>query len=138
MLATCLLWELASVISRRGTSRWFTNTCGRFRDRTKEKTMTVCIAALCEEPKALVVAAERMVRSTRCGSEAEFLKISRLHKDWWLMPAGDDVGPALSLYLLSALTHGHPHRTQTRPSATPRRTYFIAYAGCLTSASAGH
>jgi hypothetical protein len=33
------------------------------------------------------------------------------------------------LYLLSALTHGHPHRTQTRPSATPRRKYFIAYAG---------
>ena len=59
--------------------------------------MTVCIAALCEEPNVLVVAAERMVRSTRCGSEAEFLKISRLHKDWWLMPAGDDVGPAFDI-----------------------------------------
>jgi len=50
----------------------------------------------------VLVMADRMVRNTRCGCEAEFLKISRLHKDWWLMPAGDDVGPALSFicYLL--------------------------------------
>jgi hypothetical protein len=59
--------------------------------------MTVCIAALCEERKALVVAADRMVRSSRCGTEAEFHKISRLHKDWWLMLAGDDVGPAFDI-----------------------------------------
>jgi hypothetical protein len=45
----------------------------------------------------LVVAADRMVRSTRCGSEAEFHKISRLHKDWWLMLAGDDVDPAFDI-----------------------------------------
>ena len=46
----------------------------------------------------LVVAANRMVRSTiRCGSEAEFLTISKLHKDCWLMPAGDDVGPAFDI-----------------------------------------
>jgi excisionase family DNA binding protein len=59
--------------------------------------MTVCIAALCEERKALVVAADRMVRSARCRTEAEFHKISRLHKDWWLMLAGDDVGPAFDI-----------------------------------------
>ena len=59
--------------------------------------MTVCIAALCEERKALVLATDRMVRSTRFGTEAEFHKTWRLHKDWWLMLAGDDVAPAFDI-----------------------------------------
>jgi hypothetical protein len=42
--------------------------------------MTVCVAALCEERKAPVVAVGRMVRSNRCATEAEFHKISRLPK----------------------------------------------------------
>jgi len=58
--------------------------------------MTVCIAALCDNRKAIILAADKMVASHAIESEAEIHKVLRLHKDWRVMLAGD-IAPAFDI-----------------------------------------
>lgn len=87
---------------------------GKMRDRTKKiayasllsgqkqfvppwrRQMTVCIAALADNGKTLVLVADKMVGWDVIESElAE--KIRPLHKDWRLMFAGNDIGPTFDI-----------------------------------------
>jgi 20S proteasome alpha/beta subunit len=59
--------------------------------------MTVCIAALCDNRKAIILAADKMVGSHAIESEAEIHKVLHLHKDWRVMLAGNDISPAFEI-----------------------------------------
>ncbi len=59
--------------------------------------MTVCVAALCENGKALVMAADKMVGMTYVEGEPDITKMRPLHKDWWVLFAGDHVAPAFDI-----------------------------------------
>ena len=59
--------------------------------------MTVCIAALCDNRKAIILAADKMIGSHAIEAEAEIHKVLRLHKDWQVMLAGNDVAPAFAI-----------------------------------------
>jgi len=58
--------------------------------------MTVCIAALCDNRKAIILAADKMVGSHAIESEAEIHKVLRLNKDWRVMLAGE-IAPAFDI-----------------------------------------
>lgn len=59
--------------------------------------MTVCVAAMCDDRKAIVLAADKMVGFGAIESEADIHKIVRLHKDWWVMMAANDISPAFDI-----------------------------------------
>jgi len=59
--------------------------------------MTCCVAALCDSRKAIVLAADKMIGMGAIESEPNISKIFRLHKDWWVMVAGNDVSPAFDI-----------------------------------------
>lgn len=59
--------------------------------------MTVCVAMLCDEAKALVLVADKMIGIGYIETEPEIKKLLRLHKDWWVMFAGEDITPVLDV-----------------------------------------
>lgn len=60
--------------------------------------MTVCIATLCENRKAIVLAADRMVSTSAFSADdLATSKIRRLHKNWWAMIAANDLPPVFSV-----------------------------------------
>ena len=59
--------------------------------------MTVCVAALADHRKAIVLAADKMVGLGAIESEADIQKILALRKDWWVMLAADDISPAFDI-----------------------------------------
>ena len=64
---------------------------------TLEVSMTCCIAALCDNRKAIVLAADKMIGLGMIESEPDIRKIHRLSKDWWLMFAGNDISPVFDV-----------------------------------------
>jgi 20S proteasome alpha/beta subunit len=71
--------------------------------------MTVCVAALCERRRALVLVSDKMIGMGLVQTELKIEKVRRLCPDWWIMMAGDDVSLAFDVtdYAQSALT-GRP------------------------------
>jgi hypothetical protein len=61
--------------------------------------MTVCVAALCEKGKTLLLTADRMVGILGGVIEAEpgVSKICTLNKDWLALVAGNDCVPAFEI-----------------------------------------
>jgi 20S proteasome alpha/beta subunit len=59
--------------------------------------MTCCVASLCDDRKAIVFAADKMVGMGMIESEPNIKKILRVHRDWWVMLAGNDVSPAFDI-----------------------------------------
>jgi 20S proteasome alpha/beta subunit len=59
--------------------------------------MTVCVAALCENGKALVMAADKMVGMGYVEGEPDISKMRPLHRDWWVLFAGDDISPVFDI-----------------------------------------
>ena len=53
--------------------------------------MTVCVAAICENGKAVVLAADKMMGMGYVEGEPDISKMRPLHKDWWVLFAGDDI-----------------------------------------------
>jgi 20S proteasome alpha/beta subunit len=53
-----------------------------------EESMTLCIAALCEDRNTIVLAADKMIEQGFVEAELEIEKIARLHPDWWVMFSG--------------------------------------------------
>ncbi len=51
--------------------------------------MTVCVAALCDGGSTIVLVADKMIGMEFVETEPEIQKIIKLHKDWWMMFAGD-------------------------------------------------
>jgi 20S proteasome alpha/beta subunit len=59
--------------------------------------MTCCVAALCDERKAIVLAADKMIGFGMIESEPSISKIFKIHKDWWVLIAGNDIAPAFDI-----------------------------------------
>lgn len=59
--------------------------------------MTVCVAALCERRRALVLVSDKMVGMGLVQTELKIEKVRRLCPDWWIMIAGDDVSFAFDV-----------------------------------------
>jgi hypothetical protein len=59
--------------------------------------MTVCVAALCDNRKTLILAADKMVGVGYIESDLDIEKALRIHRDWWVMIAGNDVSPAFDI-----------------------------------------
>jgi 20S proteasome alpha/beta subunit len=59
--------------------------------------MTCCIAALCDERKAIILAADKMIGFEMIESEPSISKIFPIHKDWQVMLAGNDIAPAFDI-----------------------------------------
>ncbi len=60
--------------------------------------MTVCIAVLCDNRKAIVLVADKMIGlGTAIETQPEIKKILRLHKQWWIMFSGNDVSPVFDI-----------------------------------------
>ncbi len=59
--------------------------------------MTCCVAALCDDRMAIVMAADKMVGMAGMESEPDISKIFRLHKNWFVMLAGNGISPAFDV-----------------------------------------
>jgi len=59
--------------------------------------MTCCVAALCDDRKAVVLAADKMIGLGMIESEPSISKIFKIHRDWWVMLAGNDIAPAFDI-----------------------------------------
>ena len=59
--------------------------------------MTCCIAALCDNRKAIVLAADKMIGVGMIEAEPDIRKIYKLTDKWWLMFAGDDISPVFDI-----------------------------------------
>jgi hypothetical protein len=59
--------------------------------------MTVCLAALCEEGKAVVLVADKMVGKVYVEAELQISKLQLIHPHWFLMMSADDISPLFDL-----------------------------------------
>ena len=59
--------------------------------------MTVCIAALCDNRKSLLLVADRMIGLAIAEAELNIRKTMPLHPDWWVMIAGNGIAPAFDI-----------------------------------------
>lgn len=53
--------------------------------------MTTCVAALCEDSKAIILVSDKMLGMTFIESEPDICKAFQIHRDWWLLIAGDGI-----------------------------------------------
>ena len=59
--------------------------------------MTVCLATLCDEGRAIVLVADKMVGKVYIAAEMEITKLQVIHPWWFMMLAGDDISPLFDL-----------------------------------------
>ena len=59
--------------------------------------MTLCIAALADDRKTLIMAADRMVSVPFIESEPEISKIFPLNQNWWVMLAAESLAGAFPI-----------------------------------------
>ncbi len=59
--------------------------------------MTTCVAALCCDGKAIVLAADKMIGFGYVESEPDISKIRKIHKNWRVLVAGNGVEPAFAV-----------------------------------------
>ena len=52
--------------------------------------MTTCVAAICDNGDAIILVADKMIGTGYIESELDITKIRSIHKDWWMLFAGDD------------------------------------------------
>jgi 20S proteasome alpha/beta subunit len=55
--------------------------------------MTVCVAALCDKGKGLVLASDKMIGSASIEAELDIEKTFQVHQKWRVMFAGNDITP---------------------------------------------
>jgi 20S proteasome alpha/beta subunit len=59
--------------------------------------MTTCVAAICDDGNAIVLVADKMIGMGYVESELEITKMRPLCPDWWILFAGDDIGPVFDI-----------------------------------------
>ena len=60
--------------------------------------MTVCIAAICDYGRSILLATDQMISTQRFSGDAITLKISSVHSDWAMMFASDELGYVGPIY----------------------------------------
>ena len=61
------------------------------------KFMTCCIAAICDDGKNIVLVADKMIGIGFIESEPDINKLLQLHKNWWVLFAGEDISPVFDI-----------------------------------------
>ena len=64
---------------------------------SKRKLMTVCVAVICENGRAIVLASDKKIGKGFVETEPEITKIRLIHPQWFLMISGDDISPLFDL-----------------------------------------
>jgi 20S proteasome alpha/beta subunit len=59
--------------------------------------MTVCVAAICDNGKTIILVSDRMIGPGFIESEPNINKVIKLHDEWWLLFAGDDISPVFDI-----------------------------------------
>jgi hypothetical protein len=59
--------------------------------------MTVCVAAISDNGKTLILVSDRMIGPGFIESEPNINKVVRLHSQWWVLFAGDDISPVFDI-----------------------------------------
>jgi hypothetical protein len=59
--------------------------------------MTVCVAAICDNGKTIILVSDRMIGPGFIESEPNINKVVTLHGQWWLLFAGDDISPVFDI-----------------------------------------
>lgn len=59
--------------------------------------MTTCVATVCDEGNAIVLVADKMIGMGYVESELEITKMRPIHRDWWMLFAGDDITPVFDV-----------------------------------------
>ncbi|HXM64193.1 MAG TPA: hypothetical protein VN950_25250 [Terriglobales bacterium] len=59
--------------------------------------MTVCVAAICDNGKTIILVSDRMIGPGFIESEPNINKVVKLHSQWWLLFAGDDISPVFDI-----------------------------------------
>lgn len=83
--------------------------------------MTCCVAALCDDRKAIVLAADKMIGLGMIESEPSISKIFKIHRDWWVMLAGNDISPAFDI--VDAAKRNLAGKTNVSVDAASRTVY---------------
>ena len=71
-----------------------------FRPYPWEQNMTICIAALCEEHKTIVIATDRMLSNGLSQRESGIYKFAHVHPNWGFAFAATDVAPVSDILRL--------------------------------------
>lgn len=79
-------------VRRKHIQRW-----NRPQRRKGTRSMTTCVAAVCNDGKAIILAADKMIGFGSVESEPDISKIRSIHKNWRVMIAGDGIEPAFSI-----------------------------------------
>ena len=59
--------------------------------------MTVCVATICDNGKTIILVSDRMIGPGFIESEPNINKVIKLHDQWWLLFAGDDISPVFDI-----------------------------------------
>lgn len=72
--------------------------------------MTTCAASVCDEGNAIVLVADKMIGMGYVESELEITKMRQIHRDWWMLFAGDDIAPVFDIvdYAKEGLSQSDP------------------------------
>lgn len=65
--------------------------------------MTVCLAALCDRRRTLVFGADTNISSSTVEAELKVHKVIRIHRDWYLLWAAEDIAPVF--YIADDVKH---------------------------------
>jgi len=66
-------------------------------NRGESSYVTTCVAATTHEGKALILVADKMVGVGWVESELDITKMREIHKDWWMLFAGNDLTPVFDI-----------------------------------------
>ena len=59
--------------------------------------MTTCNAVVCDDGNAIVLVADKMIGMGYVESELEITKMRPIHKEWWMLFAGEDITPVFDI-----------------------------------------
>jgi 20S proteasome alpha/beta subunit len=76
--------------------------------------MTVCVAAICDNGKTIILVSDRMIGPGFIESEPNINKVVKLHSQWWLLFAGDDISPVFDIidYAKEAIKKKHAEKNR--------------------------
>jgi len=72
--------------------------------------MTTCNAAICDDGNAIVLVADKLIGMVYVESELEITKMRQIHKEWWMLFAGNDIAPVFDIvdYVKARLNQKEP------------------------------
>jgi 20S proteasome alpha/beta subunit len=59
--------------------------------------MTCCVAAICDDGASIVLVADKMIGAGYVESEPDVHKAIQIHRDWWVLFAGNDISPVFEI-----------------------------------------